>query len=255
MRFRYSADRQVEVFARSTDTARRVLFIDDMIPLRRLGSGFVRSNDLIQVMASLGYHVTVYPINPCRSGVAAIYADMPDTVEVMHDRSREQLADFLTARQGYYDTIWIARTHNLERVRPMLERLTAGTVKPPRIVLDTEAIVTLREAGHAALVDAAPFDVDAAIMQEFADAHLCQRHHRGEAGWRRRSCAISAFRMSWSSVIGAKRGRRRARSPTAPACCSLVRSISRTVRTAMRWSGSYARFCRWWNSRWAGRRG
>ena len=56
----------------------------------------------------------------------------------------------------------------------MLERATTGTVKPPRIVLDTEAIVTLREAGHASLVDAAPFDVDAAIMREFAGAHICQ---------------------------------------------------------------------------------
>ena len=33
---------------------RRVLFIEDMVPLRRLGSGFVRSNDLIQAMAALG---------------------------------------------------------------------------------------------------------------------------------------------------------------------------------------------------------
>jgi hypothetical protein len=164
--FHHGADRHVEVFARSTDTARGVLFIDDMIRLRRLGSGFVRPNDLIQVMATLGYRVTVYPINPTRSSLATIYADMPDTVEVMHDRSREELADFVAARRGYYNTIWIARTHNLERVRPMLERATTGTVKPPRIVLDTEAIVTLREAGHASLVDAAPFDVDAAIMQE-----------------------------------------------------------------------------------------
>ena len=174
LRFRYAADRHVEIFARSTDTAHRVLFIDDMIPLRRLGSGFVRSNDLIQVMATLGYLVTVYPINPTRGGLATIYADMPDTVEVMHDRSREELADFLAARAGYYDTIWIARTHNLERVKPMLERVAAGMVKPPRIVLDTEAIVTLREAEHAALAGAAPFDVDAAIMQEFAGAHVCQ---------------------------------------------------------------------------------
>ena len=55
LRFRHAPDRRAEVFARSTDTARRVLFIDDMIPLRKLGSGFVRSNDLLHVMASLGY--------------------------------------------------------------------------------------------------------------------------------------------------------------------------------------------------------
>src|SRR5271166_844990 len=175
LRFRYLADRRVELFARTTDTARRVLFIDDTIPLRELGSGFVRSNDLIQVMASLGYRVTVYPINPCCFGLATIYAEMPDTVEVMHDRAHEELANFLTARQGYYDAIWIARTHNLDRVKPMLERIIAGGGKPPRIVLDTEAIAALRDAERAALTDAVVFDTDAAIMREFANAHLCRR--------------------------------------------------------------------------------
>jgi GT2 family glycosyltransferase len=175
LRFRHAPDRRAEVFARSTATARRVLFIDDMIPLRKLGSGFVRSNDLLHVMAALGYGVTVYPMKPCRHGLATIYADMPDTVEVMHDRTSDQLADFLSARQGYFDAIWIARTHNLDRIKPMLERITSGGGQPARIVLDTEAIAALREAEHAALTDAGPFDVDAAIKREFANAHVCQR--------------------------------------------------------------------------------
>ena len=114
-------------------------------------------------------------MKPCRHGLATIYADMPDTVEVMHDRTSEQLADFLSARQGYFDAIWIARTHNLDRIKPMLERITAGGGQPARIVLDTEAIAALREAEHAALTDAGSFDVDAAIKREFANAHVCQR--------------------------------------------------------------------------------
>jgi GT2 family glycosyltransferase/glycosyltransferase involved in cell wall biosynthesis len=175
LRFRYAADRGAEVFARATDAARRVLFLDDTIPLRQLGSGFVRSNDLLQVMASLGYRVTVYPINPCTLGIATIYRDMPDSAEVMHDRAHPELANFLAARRGYYDTVWIARTHNLDRVGPMLDRIMTGTGKPPRIVLDTEAIATLREVERAGLSGAASFDVDAAIRREFAHAHLCDR--------------------------------------------------------------------------------
>ena len=34
-----------EPFARANGTERRVLFIDDTVPLRQFGSGFVRSND------------------------------------------------------------------------------------------------------------------------------------------------------------------------------------------------------------------
>jgi O-antigen biosynthesis protein len=174
LRFRYIADSRVQVFARSTDTGKRVLFIDDTIPLRMIGSGFVRSNDILHVMASLGYRVTVFPVNSSRFGLASIYADMPDTVEVMHDRGFDGLTDFLTARQGYYDAIWIARTHNLDRIRPILERMTSGSGRPPRIVLDTEAIVSMRDAARATLLGEIAVDVDAAIMQEFANAHFCQ---------------------------------------------------------------------------------
>jgi glycosyltransferase involved in cell wall biosynthesis len=173
LRFCYVRDCRVEVFARTTESGRRVLFLDDTIPLRRLGSGFVRSNDLIRVMAALGYRVTVYPIKACKSGIATIYGDMPDTVEIMHDRALGQLEEFLSRRQNYYDAIWIARTHNLDQIKPILER-AAGAGKPPRIVLDTEAIASLREAGRVALTGLAAFDVDAALMREFANAHLCQ---------------------------------------------------------------------------------
>ena len=175
LRSRHIADDRVQVFARSTDTGMNVLFIEDMIPLRQLGSGFVRSNDLIQVMASLGVRVTVFPISPCRFSLAIVYGAMPDTAEVMHDRTGEDLAEFLIARQDYYDAIWIARTHNLDRVKPMIERMPLGTGRPPRIVLDAEAISAMREAERAALFDQAPFDVDTAIMRECANAHFCQR--------------------------------------------------------------------------------
>jgi glycosyltransferase involved in cell wall biosynthesis len=139
-----------------------------------MGSGFVRSADIIEVMASLGHRVTVYPVNVTRSGLASVYVDMPDTAEVMHDRQFDDLADFLTARQGYYDAIWIARTHNLDRIKPLLERATTGTGRPPRIVLDTEAIASQRDAGRAVLSGEASFDVDAAILGEFANAVFCQ---------------------------------------------------------------------------------
>jgi glycosyltransferase involved in cell wall biosynthesis len=174
LRFHHGIATGAHPLARAYETTLRVLFIDDTIPLRRFGSGFVRSNDLIQVMASLGYGVTVYPINRCHLGLETIYRDLPDSVEVMHDRTFEQLEELLIARQGYYDAIWLARTHNLDRIKLTLERTAARAGKLPRIVLDTEAIATLRQAGLALLTDATPVDIDPAIMREFANADLCQ---------------------------------------------------------------------------------
>jgi glycosyltransferase involved in cell wall biosynthesis len=164
----------VQAFARHAGAKpNRVLFIEDTVPLRRIGSGFVRANDLIQVMASLGCAVTVFPVNGCDHDPARVFGDMPDSVEVMHDLSLDRLAPFLTARPGYYDTVWIARTHNLARVRPALARLTAAGILKARIVLDTEAVTPLREAMQAQLAGA-PYDQPAAMRTILADAEICQ---------------------------------------------------------------------------------
>jgi GT2 family glycosyltransferase/glycosyltransferase involved in cell wall biosynthesis len=165
-----------EVFARSAvRNERRLLFVEDTVPMRMMGAGNARSNDLIRLMAELGWQVTVHPVEQKEPDPAAVYADFPDTIEVMYDRSLDDFEEFLRARVGYYDTIWIARTHNLDRAMPMLQRTVAVSDLAPRLILDTEAIVTLREAERARLADpTVPFDINAAISQEFANRNFCQ---------------------------------------------------------------------------------
>ena len=144
------------------------------MPLRRIGSGFVRANDLVRVMASLGCAVTVFPVNGCDHDPARVFGDMPESVEVMHTLSLDRLGAFLDARPGYYDTVWVARPHNLARVRPILARLTAeGTLKA-RIVLDTEAVTPHREAMQAMLAGDV-YDLQAAMQAILADAEICQQ--------------------------------------------------------------------------------
>jgi O-antigen biosynthesis protein len=174
---RHAPNAVAEVFARSTGrNAPRLLFIEDTVPMRMRGSGHARSNDLVRTIAGLGWQVTVYPVDEKQLDPAAVYADFPDTIEVMYDRSLDQLEEFLRVRSGYYDTIWIARAHNLDRVIPVLERCGIGTDSLPRCILDTEAIAALREAERVRLADpAATLDVDAAVMREFANGHFCHR--------------------------------------------------------------------------------
>ena len=57
--------------ARSRGGAKRVLFVEDTVPLRRLGSGFVRSNDIVHAIDAAGHEVHVFPIN------GAPYSDEP----------------------------------------------------------------------------------------------------------------------------------------------------------------------------------
>jgi glycosyltransferase involved in cell wall biosynthesis len=165
LRSRHGDDR-VQVFTRSTDTGMNVLFIGyDTTAAARFRLCAVERFDPSDGIASV--QVTVFPINPCRFGLAIVYSAMP-TQPVMHDRTGEDLAGFLIARQDYYDAIWIARTHNLDRVKPMIERMPLA-LRPPRIVLDANLFRDARSE-RAALFDQAPFDVDTAIMQECANA-------------------------------------------------------------------------------------
>ena len=162
------------VLGRMADRGRlRVLLIEDSIPLRSIGSGFVRSNDIVRTMAQLGCAVTVFPINDRAFALEGVYCDFPDSVEVMTDHTLSRLQEFLLLRQGYYDAIWVCRTHNLDRILPALAKLRESVAVMPRVILDTEAIDAMRFTELAALTGEA-FDLPAALRDEFAHAGLCQ---------------------------------------------------------------------------------
>jgi len=170
---RFSPGQPAQVFARhASGVKRRILFIEDTVPLRRIGSGFVRSNDVIRVMAGLGYGVTVYPVNGCTHDPAQVYGDMPDQVEVMHDHAIDRLPAFLAGRQGYYDIIWIARAHNLDKVRPHLSDLVSDETCCRLIVLDTEAVVPLRQSEQARLLGQV-YDLEAGLQAALANTDIC----------------------------------------------------------------------------------
>ncbi len=156
------------------EKGRHILFLEDTVPLRRLGSGFSRANDAVWAMAEAGYRVSVLPVNGARHDIMSLFGDLPDTVEVLHDRTIITLAALLRERQDYYDLVWISRTHNLDRVLPIF--LEAG-IEPREtpFILDTEAIEAARDAEAAALSPKAkPFDFDAALRREFANAGSCR---------------------------------------------------------------------------------
>jgi GT2 family glycosyltransferase len=148
-----------------------ILFFEDTIPLRRLGSGFVRANDIVRAIAAAGHDISVFPINGAPHDIMSLFGDFPDTVEILHDQDINQLSAFLHDRAGDYDLIWVSRTHNLSRLAPILD----ATANTPPIILDTEAIVTLRDTAFAILSGQAADDgaFDTALREEFAEAARC----------------------------------------------------------------------------------
>ncbi|MBU6398261.1 MAG: glycosyltransferase [Rhodospirillales bacterium] len=152
-------DEQNMLRARTRAERQRVLFIEDTVPLRRLGSGFVRSNDIVHAIDAAGYEVHVFPINGAPYDVMTLLGDMPARAEILYDREFTGLETFLAERGALYDLIWVARTHNLRRVQGALEK--AG-VKAP-VILDTEALASCREAAR----NGAGFDLAKALTEEF----------------------------------------------------------------------------------------
>jgi len=157
------------VRARMRGARKTVLFVEDTIPVRRLGSGFVRSNDIIRAIVRAGYAVHVFPMNGATLDIMSLLGDLPEGVEVLHDRDFTNLPEFLTERGEIYDLIWIARTHNFTRLLPLLRK--AG-IDPARVILDTEAIAAARDAARAGQ---SAFDFEAALNSEVSELWQCRK--------------------------------------------------------------------------------
>ncbi|MDI2089814.1 glycosyltransferase [Commensalibacter oyaizuii] len=175
LRFQHPRHSDNIIIARErVDREKRILFIEDRVPLKRLGSGYVRSNDIVHQMAKLGYKVTVYPINSYYAHLYQIYSDLPETVEVLFDRTIDDIRAFFLERAGYYDIVWIGRTHNLHRILPMMGE--ANRYLPQDcLVLDTEVIAAPRTQLRANILGLEMNEtLEDALTVELSCARHCQ---------------------------------------------------------------------------------
>jgi glycosyltransferase involved in cell wall biosynthesis len=118
---------------------------------------------------------------------------------VLWDRDIRSLKAFLSARRGYYDLIWISRAHNL---RQLLEVMGSSTddLGHARIVLDTEAVFSVRDAGRAEL-DGLPFDMTRALRREFESTWRCDHIVATSAA---EAAIVSGLGSSSVGVIGVR---------------------------------------------------
>lgn len=155
---------------RAARRRRRVLFIEDVVPYRHLGSGFGRAADIVASLAALDCDVTVLPVNPSDLPPGRKRAGFPETVEILHDHELSRVPAFFAAREGYYDTVWLCRAHNLARLASVVGGAW-GPLRHARVVLDTEALASNRLAALAELEGRA-FDLGAALARELTLARI-----------------------------------------------------------------------------------
>jgi len=163
--------RHTATAANFASRGRRVLFLEDTVPLHRMGSGYGRAADALNALVIAGWQATVFPMHPVRTPLHQITATLPETVEILWDRDHRSLASFLAERRGHYDLIWISRAHNFRQLFEVISHSGVG-LESAHLVLDTEAVFSLRNAAQAELDDL-PFNLPRALAHEFEGAWLC----------------------------------------------------------------------------------
>jgi glycosyltransferase involved in cell wall biosynthesis len=122
----------------------RVLFLDDRVPHRWLGSGFPRTHAILHTLVKQEYFVTFYPMSAPHEEWESVYSDMPRQIEFMMGYGWRMTEAFLRSRLGYYGTIIVSRPHNMGIVRTILSNHPSWSEKT-KIIYDTEALFADRE--------------------------------------------------------------------------------------------------------------
>ena len=148
---------------------RRVLVIDDRVPLPWLGQGYPRAAGLVRALVEAGHAVTLYPLQFPNDDWTDVRSALPDTVEVMLGHGLQRLHTWLQARRGLYDVVVVSRPHNMEVLKGLL-RKTPDLLEGARCVYDAEAMFSLRDIARAALdgKTLSPQDQQACIRAELA---------------------------------------------------------------------------------------
>ncbi len=128
--------------------ARRILIIDDRVPLPELGRGYPRAAKIASIIGEGRDAVTYYPLQIAEARWDEVYAVLNPRTEVILDRGLAGLSAFLSQRAGQFDLILVSRPHNMEPV-VALRVAHPEWFDSARIIYDAEALFCLRTIERA----------------------------------------------------------------------------------------------------------
>jgi len=154
----------------------RILFLDDRVPLRNLGSGYPRARLIINEMSKNGWFVTFYPLFHVYDDWEETYQNIPREVEVIQGLGPERLESFLEERKGHYDVIMVSRPVNMPFVDDIYQR-RSEIFTGAHIIYDAEAVWAVREIEKMRLTEDPPDEeqVQALIDKELYLARIADR--------------------------------------------------------------------------------
>lgn len=131
-----------------TDGARRLLIIDDRVPLPGLGRGYPRAAMLAATIGGGTDALTYYPLQVAEAEWQEVYSVLNPRTEVMLGLGLAGLAGFMQQRAGFFDLILVSRPHNMAPVAA-LRAAHPAWFQGARIVYDAEALFSLRSIEQA----------------------------------------------------------------------------------------------------------
>jgi len=187
---------------RSAPSSRRLLIIDNEVPLTALGSGYPRASKIITEAVTLGWAVTFFPMHQLDVDWQSTRAEIPWEVEVVTGRGESGLADFLEERHDYYNAILISRPANMSILLKVLDD-KPHLIDRTRLIYDAEALFANRDIAKAA-AEGPPLpesDAEALVaaevaLAEGADAITCVTEAEANAFRVRQSASVHVLSHS-----------------------------------------------------------
>ncbi|MBE65572.1 MAG: glycosyl transferase family 2, partial [Gammaproteobacteria bacterium] len=141
---KYAPTQKNALFARSANNFPNILLIDDRVPHPALGSGYPRCSHILNGLASFDYNVTLFPLQFPIDDWRSCYETLNDSIEIILNKGKAGLKDFLRSRAGFFQHIVISRVHNME----VFENIIGGDkslLENVNIIYDAEALTASRE--------------------------------------------------------------------------------------------------------------
>ena len=130
--------------ARIANQYPNLLMIDDRVPHPSLGAGYPRCNDILSELSKMPINVSFYPLLFPDDTWAEIQSTLPGNIEVIREKGKKALLDFLLERVEHYQFILISRIHNMEFFRQIISG-KSELFEGVDIIYDAEALTAHRE--------------------------------------------------------------------------------------------------------------
>ena len=129
--------------------ARRILYIEDDVPVGSAGSGMPRTREIIRGLVQLGFELTFVALRNWARAKRDAYEYLPLEVEFA-ELANQSIEEFLEKRRGFFARMFVSRPHNMAALAEVRDR-RPDLFEDIELIYDAEAIFARREMMRLAI--------------------------------------------------------------------------------------------------------